>query len=280
MDYNQIIAAVILGIVEGITEFLPISSTGHLILFNHWFSFADTRFTKMFDIVIQTGAIFAVILYFRKRILPFYKTQSKNDRECIYDLWWKSLIGFLPAIVVGLLAHDYIEKQLMTPLVVAVALLIWGAVIIYLEYRSIESSKSGEISTVSSIKNLTMPMVITIGFFQCLGMIPGTSRSAATIVGAMLLGANRLVATEFSFFLAIPTLIGAGVYSLFKEITNNNHFDLSDYTALGIGTFVSFLVAWAVIALFMRFIRTHDFRIFGCYRIILGLSVIVWFELY
>jgi len=273
MDFTQILNAVVLGIVEGVTEFLPVSSTGHLILFNRWFRFADGRFTNMFDVVIQSGAILAVILYFRKRLFPVYPGQTPEERRGILGLWLKAFIGFLPAVVVGVLAIDFIEAALMTPLVVAASLALWGAFIIVMERRKVAAEEAGEAPRFAGVKDLTIPVVVAIGFIQCLGMVPGTSRSAATIVGAMLLGASRVAAAEFSFFLAIPTIVGASGYSLLKQVKEGLHIGGPEIAVLATGTVVSFLVAWAIVAFFMNF-KKHDFRVFGWYRIALGLVVL------
>jgi undecaprenyl-diphosphatase len=274
MDFSQIINAVVLGIVEGITEFLPISSTGHLILFNMWFRFPSESFTKLFDIFIQSGAILAVIIYFRKRLLPVYKLQTPEERKDIRGLWVKAAIGFLPAIAIALLAKDIIDQYLMNPLVVAIALAFWGAVIILIETRNRTAVKAGKAFRFNSVKDLSIPIVVAIGFIQCLGMVPGTSRSAATIIGAMVLGASRVAAAEFSFFLAIPTLVGAGGYLLLKELKDGLTLGIQELVTLATGTAVSFLVAWAVVAFLMKFIQKHDFRGFGWYRIALGLGLI------
>ncbi len=274
MDFLQIVTATVLGIVEGITEFLPISSTGHLILFNQWFKFANEGFTKLFDIFIQSGAILAVIIYFRKRIFPVYKIQSATDRQDIGKLWIKAVIGFLPAVLIGVLAKDFIQAQLMRPLVVAISLAVWGVFIIIIETRNNAAIKAGKSARFSSVKDLTIPVVLAIGFIQCLGMIPGTSRSAATIIGAMLLGTSRVAAAEFSFFLAIPTIIGASGYSFLKELKSGIHLGSQELLILATGTLVTFVVAWAVVAFFMNFIRKHDFRGFGWYRIALGIVVV------
>lgn len=274
MDFQQIISAAVLGIVEGVTEFLPISSTGHLILFNMWFRFPSESFTKLFDIFIQSGAILAVIIYFRKRIFPVYKAQTPAERQDIRSLWLKAIIGFLPAIVVALVAYDFIEAKLMTPLVVAGALAFWGLVIIVIETRNSNALAAGIAPRFATVRDLSIPIVLAIGSIQCLGMIPGTSRSAATIIGALLLGASRVAAAEFSFFLAIPTLGGAGVYSLYKQVRDGLSLGPQELAILATGTLVSFLVAWAVVAFLMKFIQKHDFRGFGWYRIALGLTLI------
>lgn len=256
---SNIIKAVILGIVEGITEFLPISSTGHLILFNQFITF-DEPFTKMFDIVIQLGAILSVVIFFRQRLFTFSKVNGSRFQGETADLWQKAIFGVFPAIVIGALLGSAIQKSLFNPITVVLALIIGGLLLILLENRK----QQGKILSISMLDNKT---VVLIGLIQCLAMIPGTSRSAATIIGAMLLGCSRVVAVEFSFFLAIPTICAASAYSLIKT-----GFTMSQEESLllAVGFVVSFLVALLVVAAFMKYISRHDFKPFGYYRIILG----------
>lgn len=254
--------AVILGLVEGITEFLPVSSTGHLIIVNQWIAF-DPTFTKMFDVVIQLGAILAVVVYFRKEICPC--TASKQKRPEVFALWKKLAIGVLPAIVLGALFASKIEEKLFNPITVAIMLILGGAALIVIEKRKHKEQ-------FTSIKSLGIKTVLLIGLFQCLAMIPGTSRSAATIIGALLLGASRTVAVEFSFFLAIPTMIAASAYALVKHWYAMSSVDLA---ILAIGFLTTFFVALLVISKFMQFIRKHSLGSFGYYRIALGV-LILW----
>jgi undecaprenyl-diphosphatase len=262
----EILKAIILGIVEGVTEFLPISSTGHLILVNQFISF-DKNFTLLFDIVIQLGAIFAVLVYFRKKLWPFEKDPIKKKETL--SIWYKTLIGILPAVFFGALFGSVIEKKLFNPWVVAMALLVGGVIILIIEKRNREGK-------IISINNLSFKTAFFIGLVQCLSMIPGTSRSAATIIGAMILGASRVVATEFSFFLAIPTMFAATGYSLIKyrSLLNAHQFFI-----LSIGFVVSFFTALAVIKLFINYVQKNNFKIFGYYRILLGIVVIIYFLL-
>ncbi len=276
MNITDIVNAIILGAIEGLTEFLPVSSTGHLILFNRWFHFSNPAFTKMFDIFIQSGAIIAVMVYFRRRILPIYASQTQVDRKNIRSLWLRAFVGFLPAVAVGLVADDFIEAHLMTPVVVSLSLIAWGFFIIIMERRNAAGFKAGKKARYESVLEFPIGLVVAIGLIQCLGMIPGTSRSAATIVGAMLLGATRVAAAEFSFFLAIPTLLGAGGYSFLKQIRSGLELGAADILVLAAGTTVAFVTAWSVIALFMNFIKNRDFRVFGWYRILLGIAVIAF----
>jgi len=263
---SDIIKAIILGIVEGITEFLPVSSTGHLILVNQFIAF-DEQFTKMFDIVIQLGAILSVVVYFRARLFTFVKENGSYFHSQTADLWKKAIIGVLPALVIGAMFGKRIQDSLFHPAVVALALVIGGIALILLESRTHREK-------ISSIPMLDYKTVILIGLIQCLALIPGTSRSAATIIGAMLLGCSRLVAAEFSFFLAIPTLFAASVYSLLKiEFTMTSE----EIVVLAVGFAVSFIVALLVIAGFMKFISRRDFKPFGYYRIILGGLILAFF---
>lgn len=264
---EEILKAVILGIVEGVTEFLPVSSTGHLILVNQFFSF-DEHFTKMFDIIIQFGAILSVIVYFRKKLFNFFDSNFNLNRDT-FSLWFKVAVGVVPALVIGALFHEKIEAYLFNATVVAIALIIGGIILIVIE-RSKRSSR------VDAIASLTFKMALFIGLIQCLAMIPGTSRSAATIIGAILLGCSRLVAVEFSFYLSIPTILAASAYSLYKI---GFGMSLNQVIVLSVGFVVSFAVALLVISSFMKFISRHDFKPFGYYRIVLGFLVLLYFYL-
>jgi len=263
---EEIIKAILLGIVEGITEFLPISSTGHLILLNQWVSFS-AEFTKKFDVIIQLGAILSVLFYFRKKLLPVNELKSGFLKSGTFSLWKKTIIGVIPALFLGALFHKKIEDFLFNPFSVAIALLAGGILLLFIE----KLRKNHPIETVDSIDYKT---ALSIGLIQCLALVPGTSRSAATIIGAMLLGCSRPAAVEFSFFLAIPTMIAATGYSLLKI-----GFSLTrpELIVLGVGFIVSFFTAWAVIAFFMRFITKRDFKMFGFYRIVLGAAILGYF---
>lgn len=262
---NDFVSALILGLVEGITEFLPISSTGHLIIANRFIEFTG-QFANMFDVVIQLGAILSVVVYFRQRLIPFgQNNSSKNHR--IFDLWKKTLVGVIPALGIGFLVGKYIQKLLFNTTVVAIALIVGGLILVYIE------NKRSSVR-ISSIEHLNYRTAFLIGLFQCLAMVPGTSRSAATIIGAMLLGASRVVAAEFSFFLAIPTMVAASAYSLLK---NGMSLTSHELLVLVCGFFVSFIVAWMVIAGFMNYVSKRDFKPFAYYRIILGIIVLTYF---
>ncbi len=264
---NEIIISILLGIIEGFTEFLPISSTGHLIIANNFLGFTG-EFAKTFDIIIQLGAIFAVIIYFRKRLFPFGKYKSQENKKESQNIWKKTIIGVIPAIFIGASIGKYIKDLLFNPITVAIALLLGGFILIIIE------NKKRKIK-ISSLELLSYKSAFIIGLIQCLAFIPGVSRSAATIIGAMLLGSSRLVAAEFSFYLAIPTMIAASVYTLLDKLIFTN----KEMLLLIIGFTVSFLVAWIVIAEFMNYISNKDFKVFGYYRIILGIVVLIYFKM-
>jgi undecaprenyl-diphosphatase len=265
---HEIIKAVILGIVEGITEFLPISSTGHLILVNQFVAFSEP-FTKKFDVIIQLGAILSVVVYFRKRLFPMDGGWSSFFQTEAYNIWKKIIVGVIPALIIGALFYKKIVDLLFNPATVAIALVLGGVAIIILE-------RWDKQATIQSIGSLGYSTAFFIGLIQCLSMIPGTSRSAATIIGAMVLGCSRLAAVEFSFFLAIPTIFAATVYSIYKmglSITG------SEIIVLIVGFVVSFFTAWLVVAGFMSFISKRNFKPFGYYRILLGGVILLYFLL-
>lgn len=263
---DQLLKAIILGVVEGVTEFLPVSSTGHLILMNQFIGF-EARFTKMFDVVIQLGAIIAVIVYFKERLFPWTPGKSAAERKHIWRVWRKTWIGVLPALAIGAAFHHIIETVLFNPVVVGLALIGGGIALIHLEQGI---SKR----TISSLDDLSDKTALQIGLIQCLAMIPGVSRSAATIIGGMMLGTSRVVAAEYSFFLAIPTMIAASGYSFVKMGFN---LTIGETVVLITGFITAFLTAWLVIASFMRYIQHHRFKIFGYYRIGLGVAVLIYF---
>ena len=258
---HDFIKALILGIVEGVTEFLPISSTGHLILVNQWIAF-DEQFTTLFDVVIQLGAILAVAVAFRKELFSF----SKNET---LSLWKKVIFAVIPSLGIGALCYDTIEKNLFNPWVVAFALVAGGIVLLLLE-------KNPKEKPIQTFEALNLKTALLIGFLQCIAMIPGTSRSAVTIIGAMLLGCSRVIAAEFSFFLAIPTMVAASGYTLLKQ-----GFCLTSHAliTLSIGFWTSFFIAWIVIEVFLNYVRKKDFKPFAWYRIVLGSLILFLFYL-
>ena len=275
MDFLYL-KALIQGIVEGITEFLPVSSTGHMILLDKTVLKMDEQFTHVFEIVIQLGAILSVLVYFRKKVFDgVFITRSGRFGIDFgtpgWRLWLKVLPALLPALVLGALFGGWIQEKLFNPVTVAIMLVLGGIALILVDNPA-RQKKSAE-NQIDSIDALSYKRAFGIGLAQCVAMIPGTSRSAATIVGGMGLGCSRELAAEFSFFLAIPTMFAASAYSMLKSGLD---LDKTQWIALGIGFVTAFFVAWAVIAVFMRFIKNHDFRGFGYYRIILGLAVLLF----
>ncbi len=281
MDIVLLLKAVVMGVVEGLTEFLPISSTGHLILAGALLGFDDDK-AKVFDIAIQTGAIVAVIIVYWQKIastVVALPTQIEARRFAV-----NVLIGFLPAVVLGLLFGKFIKTHLFTPTVVASTFILGGFVILWAEgwgrrstamhvidplqpeHASVEPA--ARIETVEAMAPID---ALKVGLVQCLAMIPGTSRSGATIIGGMLLGLSRKAATDFSFYLAIPTLIGAGVYSLYKE---RALLSMDDLPLFAVGLVVSFISAWICVRWLLRYIATHSFVPFAWYRIAFGLVVL------
>lgn len=261
---------IIFGIVEGITEWLPISSTGHLILMEEFLKLDQSKeFFDMFNVVIQLGAILAVVVIYFHKLNPFSPRKTEKQKVMTWRLWIKVLIGSIPAGVIGILFNDFIEEKFNNAYVVAAMLIVYGILFIVIEnYQKDREPK------VKKISQLTIPMLLIIGVFQMLAMIPGTSRSGATIVGALLLGVSRAVATEFTFFLAIPAMFGASAVKLI-------HFGLS-FTAIQLfllilGMVVSFAVSIVAIKFLMRYIKKHDFKVFGYYRIVLGIIVLLYF---
>ncbi|WP_280189344.1 undecaprenyl-diphosphate phosphatase [Delftia sp. PS-11] len=262
MDFLLLVKAAIMGVVEGLTEFLPISSTGHLILAGSLLGFDDAK-AKVFDIAIQTGAIFAVVLVYWQKIhatlveLPTSRQAQKFALNVI--------IGFLPAVVLALIFGKFIKAHLFTPTVVATTFILGGFVILWAERRPASATR------VMTVDEMTPLDALKVGLVQCLAMIPGTSRSGATIIGGMLMGLSRKAATDFSFFLAIPTLIGAGVYSLYKE---RALLSAADIPLFGVGLVFSFISAWLCVRWLLRYISTNSFVPFAWYRIAFGIIVL------
>ncbi len=266
MDIVLLLKAAVMGVVEGLTEFLPISSTGHLILAGDLMNFLDKDKRSVFEISIQTGAIFAVILVYWQKIrttLVDLPTQRAAQQFAL-----NVFIGFLPAVVLGLLFGKVIKAHLFTPVVVASTFIVGGFIILWAEKRQ---ATGGTAVRVTDVDNMTWLDALKVGLVQCLAMIPGTSRSGATIIGGMLLGLSRKAATDFSFYLAIPTLIGAGVYSLYKE---RALLSMADAPLFAVGLVVSFLSAWVCVRWLLRFIASHSFVGFAYYRIVFGVVVL------
>ena len=267
---NAIMLVIILALVEGITEFLPVSSTGHMILVNQLIGgeYLSPTFINSFLIIIQLGAILSVVVYFWKDISPFVETKKELDLR--FKLWMKIIVGVLPAMVIGLLLDDIIDKYFMNnTLIIAITLIVYGVIFIGIEVVYKLKNIKPKVKKFSDLKYGT---AFLIGFFQCLAMIPGTSRSGATIIGALLLGLSRPLAAEFSFYLAIPTMFGATALKLLK---NGLAFTQMEWSYLALGSAIAFVVAYMVIKWFMDFIKKRSFASFGLYRIILGIIVII-----
>ncbi len=279
----EILKALILGIVEGITEWLPVSSTGHLILVNEFVKLKQSEdFIEMFDVVIQLGAIMAVVVIFWKKLWPFGKKDNahplnktpfgKTIKTDIFQMWFKVLAACVPAAVIGICLDDWINKHLYNAWTVSIALIVFGVAFIVVENWNKDKKPK-----VKTIDELTYKSAFIIGMFQLLAAIfPGTSRSGATIVGALLIGISRTVAAEFTFYLAVPVMFGA---SLLKILKFGFDFTSSEIAVLLTGMIVAFLVSLFVIKFLMDYIKKHDFKVFGWYRIILGILVILYFAL-
>lgn len=273
MNFIEILKAVFFGIVEGITEWLPVSSTGHLILLDEFIKLDKSdEFKEMFDVVIQLGAIMAVVMIFWKQIFPFSFKEKPVIKKDIFSMWFKILVACIPAAVVGLLWDDVFEKYFYNGVSVAIALIVVGILFIIVENRN-----KNKKSRVNSLSEITYKDALMIGIFQLLAAIfPGTSRSGSTIMGGLLIGISRSVIAEFTFFLAIPVMFGA---SLLKVVKFGLHFSGAELAVLLVAMVVAFLVSVFVIKFLMSYIKKHDFKVFGWYRIILGIIVIAYFAM-
>ena len=271
----EIIKAVVLGIVEGITEFLPISSTGHLYLVDEFVRLNEsTAFINMFMVVIQLGAILAVVALYFNKLNPWARNKQVIERNQTWSLWFKVIVAVLPSIVIGLPANDWLEANLTSWQVIATTLIVYGILFIVIEnYNRTRTAK------LTNLNQLSYKTAILIGIFQILSMVPGTSRSGATILGAILIGASRYVATEFSFFLAIPTMFGASLLKVAKYFVNGNTFTGGQLVVLLTGVVVSFIVAYLSIKFLLAYIRNNNFKAFGWYRIVIGIVVVIYFGL-
>lgn len=275
MWFIEALKAIFLGIIEGITEWLPVSSTGHMILFDEFITLnVSEKFKEMFLVVIQLGAIMAVPTLFFNRLNPFSKSKTKEEKKATLSLWAKVIVGALPAAVIGLLFDDILDEYLYTPWVVAVALVLYGIAFIVIERIK---AKSGTPYRVNDVSELTYKDAITIGAFQVLSLIPGTSRSGSTILGGMLTGVNRTASAEFSFFMAIPIMLGASGLKLLKFALSGEGGTLFEWMLLLLGMVVAYLVSVAVIRFLMDFVKRHSFAAFGIYRIALGIVVMTYF---
>lgn len=274
MFFSNIIKAAILGIIEGITEWLPISSTGHLILADEFIKLdASSQFMSMFNVVIQLGAILAVVVLYFHKLNPFAPSKSSIEKKDTWVLWSKVLVACVPAAIIGLLLDDWLDAHFYKFLPVAIALIVYGIGFIIVEKRN-----KNKTPRWSNLNDLTFQAAILIGAFQVLALIPGTSRSGATILGAILIGASRFVATEFSFFLGIPVMFGASGLKIVKYLADGNSFQMEETVILLVGTVVSFIVSIFAIKFLINYLKRNDFTVFGWYRIILGIILIgYWF---
>lgn len=276
MLFINIIKAVILGIVEGITEWLPISSTGHLILVNEFIQLDVSKdFLNMFNVVIQLGAIMAVVVLYFHKLNPFSPKKSATEKTATWHLWFKVVVACIPGVIAGLFLDDFLEEKFQNFVTVAIMLVLYGILFIIIEKRN-----KGKVATYDTLENLTYQAALYIGLFQVLALVPGTSRSGATILGAILIGASRFVATEFSFFLGIPMMFGASGLKIIKFIAKGNSFSFPEVLILLVGLVVAFFVSVVAIKFLMNYLKKNDFTAFGWYRIILGIILLGYYFLF
>ncbi|MEG1971872.1 MAG: undecaprenyl-diphosphate phosphatase [Oscillospiraceae bacterium] len=270
MNFIEIIKVVILGVVEGITEWLPISSTGHMLLVDEFLHLnVSNDYKEMFFVVIQLGAILAVGAIFWKKMFPFNLKGGIYIKRDVISLWLKVLVACVPSAVLGLLFDDYLEAHFGTPIMIASMLIIYGVLFIL-----IENQNKNRLPLVKTLGGINYKIAFAVGLFQVLSLIPGTSRSGATIIGALFIGVSRVAATEFTFFLAVPTMVGASALKLLKF---GFKFTGTEIFTLVLGMTVAFVVSVLAIKFLMSYIKNHDFKVFGWYRIILGIIVLVYF---
>ena len=281
MEFLEILKAILFGIVEGITEWLPVSSTGHLILLDEFVKLKvygdptqNEAFMEMFNVVIQLGAILAVVLLFFHKLNPFSPKKDAVQKKDTWQLWFKVVVAVLPSAVIGLLLDDWMDAHLYNYIVVAITLILYGVAFLFVEKLNEKRAVK-----IGDVKNIDYRTAILIGAFQCLSLIPGTSRSGSTILGAILLGVGRSAGAEFSFFLAIPTMLGASGLKMLGFLMDGVPFTGISVAVLLTGCLVSFLVSLLVIKGLMEYVRKRSFSVFGVYRIILGVAVISYFLL-
>ncbi len=271
----EILKVILLGIVEGITEWLPISSTGHLILVDEFVKLnASDAFKEMFNVVIQLGAIMAVVVLYFHKLNPFSPKKTKEQKVQTMDLWFKVVVACIPAAVLGILFDDWMEEHFHNYIVVSIMLIVYGVLFIVIENWNKKNKPS-----VTALSNLTYKTALLIGVFQVLSLVPGTSRSGATIIGALLLGVSRYVAAEFTFFLAIPVMFGASGIKLLKFFMEGAGMTGMEITMLAVGCVVAFVISIIAIKFLMGYIKKNDFKVFGWYRIVLGVLVLGYFLL-
>lgn len=273
----ELLKAVLFGIVEGVTEWLPISSTGHLILLNEFITLnVSDAFRSMFDVVIQLGAILAVIVLFFHKLNPFSPRKTEGEKKQTWQLWFKVIAAIIPSGIVGVLFDEWMEAHFHNATVVSIALIVYGVAFILVERRN--ARRVGG-KTVEDVYAIDYKTALLIGCFQCLSLIPGTSRSGSTILGAILIGVGRSAGAEFSFFMAIPTMLGASAIKGLKFLLSGVTATGTEIGVLIVGCVVSFVVSLLVIRGLMEYVRRHSFSAFGVYRIILGVVVLVYFAL-
>ena len=304
MELNELLKAALYGLVEGITEWLPISSTGHMLLLDQFVKLdVSPDFWDMFLVVIQLGAILAVCVLFFRQLNPFSKRKTREERRSTWAMWAKIVLACIPAAAVGIPLDDWMEEHLGSPFVIAAALIVYGVAFIVIENarerraaavvaersagkhfaaseRPLTATELADADArVQDMSQLGWLTAIGIGLFQVLSLVPGTSRSGSTIIGGLLLGCSRAVAAEFTFYLAIPVMFGASALRLLKYFLKGNSFVAQEFALLGVGSAVAFVVSLLAIRFLMSFVRKHDFKPFGWYRILLGIAVIAYFGL-
>ena len=271
----EVLKAIVLGIIEGITEWLPISSTGHMILLDEFLKLdVSPEFKELFFVVIQLGAILAVPVIFFERLNPFGKNKSEEDKKNILSLWGKVIVGVIPAGIIGVVLDDWFDEHFYNFIVVSVALVVYGIGFLFIEKIKVAKKNA---YVIESVYDITYKDAIKIGLFQILSLIPGTSRSGSTILGGMLIGVNRTASAEFSFFMAIPIMLGASLLKILKFAVAGIGATGTEIWLLVIGIIVSFLVSVVVIKFLMDFVKRHSFSVFGIYRIVLGVLLIIYF---
>lgn len=272
--FLNLLKSVLYGIIEGITEWLPISSTGHMILLDEWLKVEGIygkSFWDLFLVVIQLGAIIAVVLCFFSKLWPFSKTKTSEEKKDTWRLWLNVLIACVPAAIIGLLLDDWLNEHFYNFTTVAIMLIVYGVLFIIIEIFNKKRTFK-----ITDCKQITWKLALIIGLVQLLALIPGTSRSGVTILGAMLIGLNRETSAEFSFFLSIPVMFGASLLKIVKFFIEGNAITGAQLTFLGVGCIVAFLVSIVVIKFLLKYIKGHDFKVFGIYRIILGIILIIY----
>ena len=270
LTFFELLKVIVIGIIQGITEWLPISSTGHMILAEELLKLnVSDEFMEMFRVVIQFGSILAVVVLYFKKLNPFAPSKNQAEKRDTWTLWFKVLVGIIPAGVVGVILDDWLDEHLYNYVTVAAALIVYGILFIIIEKRN----KNRSLPT-KTLSELTYKKSLAIGAFQMLSLIPGTSRSGSTIIGASILGCERPVAAEFSFFMAIPVMLGA---SLLKLVKFGFDFTSTELIVMAVGVVTAFVVSVAAIKFLMDYIRKRDFSVFGWYRIVLGIIVLIWF---